>query len=348
VHADDGPHARWHRAAAHRTAQWLRPWIDAGALPGAVDGVLRLAPATDDDDAAAWLAHMRALAVPPGLGQPLSPAAASARAGMALVRAGWWFPDGGWVDPGALVRHLLNDPSITFHGGADVAALRREGADWALLDAAGHRVTNARTLVLANAADAERLWPAGAWPLGRSRGQVSTWSPALAAAHRAPRPRVPLAGDGYVIAQRDGTLIAGATSAPGDVERSPRLGDDEFNRTRLARLVGWTAAPLPDGARVGWRTQTPDRLPIVGPVPAALRGGTPTAPLRAQAREPGLFVLSGFGGRGLTWGPLAAEVLAAWITGAPMPVEARLRDAVDPARWRVRAARLSLRVVTEG
>jgi tRNA 5-methylaminomethyl-2-thiouridine biosynthesis bifunctional protein len=45
------------------------------------------------------------------------------------------------------------------------------------------------------------------------------------------------------------------------------------------------------------------------------------------------------GGRGLTLGPLAAEVLAAWISGAPMPVESRLRDAVDPARWALRAAR---------
>ncbi|MEP7283416.1 MAG: FAD-dependent 5-carboxymethylaminomethyl-2-thiouridine(34) oxidoreductase MnmC, partial [Rubrivivax sp.] len=350
VHAGDGRHARWHRAAARRTAQWLRPCIAAGALPGAVDGLLRLAPAAvdnghdhdhDDDGGAEWLARMRTLDVPPELAEPLGPAAASARAGIPLARAGWWFPDGGWVDPGALVRHLLGTPGIIFNGGTDVAALRRDGADWSLLDAAGRTLAITRTLVLANAADAARRWPAAAWPLVRSRGQIGTWSAALAAAHDAPRPRVPLAGDGYLIAHPDGALTAGATSAPDDDDPRRRPDDDEFNRSRLARLAGWGAAPLPDGARVGWRAQTPDRLPMVGPVPAALPGGTPTAPLRAQAREPGLFVLSGFGGRGLTWGPLAAEVLAAWITGAPMPVEARLRDAVDPARWRVRAARLA-------
>jgi len=32
-------------------------------------------------------------------------------------------------------------------------------------------------------------------------------------------------------------------------------------------------------------------------------------------------------------------VLAAWISGAPMPLAAGLRDAIDPARWQVRAAR---------
>jgi hypothetical protein len=35
-------------------------------------------------------------------------------------------------------------------------------------------------------------------------------------------------------------------------------------------------------------------------------------------------------------------MLAAWIGGTPMPVEAELRDAADPARWLVRAARRNL------
>jgi tRNA 5-methylaminomethyl-2-thiouridine biosynthesis bifunctional protein len=78
-------------------------------------------------------------------------------------------------------------------------------------------------------------------------------------------------------------------------------------------------------------------MPIAGPVPDD--GGDPLA------RSPGLFVLTGLGSRGLTTAPLAAEVLAAWVTGAPMPVDARLRDALDPARWRRRAARREGRAV---
>jgi tRNA 5-methylaminomethyl-2-thiouridine biosynthesis bifunctional protein len=38
----------------------------------------------------------------------------------------------------------------------------------------------------------------------------------------------------------------------------------------------------------------------------------------------------------LTWAPLAAEVLAAWIDGTPMPLESDLLDAIDPARALVR------------
>jgi tRNA 5-methylaminomethyl-2-thiouridine biosynthesis bifunctional protein len=71
--------------------------------------------------------------------------------------------------------------------------------------------------------------------------------------------------------------------------------------------------------------------------PAAARGRRDQA--RWVPRLPGLFVAGGFGSRGLAWAPLAAEVLAGWIEGTPMPLEAELLDAIDPARGLVRAAR---------
>jgi tRNA 5-methylaminomethyl-2-thiouridine biosynthesis bifunctional protein len=108
-------------------------------------------------------------------------------------------------------------------------------------------------------------------------------------------------------------------------------------------LCGW-AAPPPDGGRVGWRAQVPDRLPIVGAVPAPDAAPVPGATQAARVpRAPGLFVLSGLGSRGLTWGPLAGRLLASIVTGAPQPLEASLADALDPARWRVRHARRTLR-----
>jgi tRNA 5-methylaminomethyl-2-thiouridine biosynthesis bifunctional protein len=207
-----------------------------------------------------------------------------------------------------------------------------------VIDRRGSVCAAAPTLVLAAGTDAARLWPAAGWPVGRSRGQLSTWS----AAPGVPQLATPLAGDGYALTLPDGRLLAGASAAPGDPAPGLRDSDHAFNRTRLARLTGW-AAPAPDGGRVGWRAQVPDRLPIAGPVPAA--GGAASArPTQArwQPREPGLHVLAALGSRGLTWGPLLGEVVAAWITGTPMPVEARLRDALDPARWLVRGARRAL------
>jgi tRNA 5-methylaminomethyl-2-thiouridine biosynthesis bifunctional protein len=58
-------------------------------------------------------------------------------------------------------------------------------------------------------------------------------------------------------------------------------------------------------------------------------------------RIEGLYVCTALGGRGITWAPLLGRLLAAQIAGAPLPLEQGLVDAIDPVRWRVRAARTS-------
>ena len=132
--------------------------------------------------------------------------------------------------------------------------------------------------------------------------------------------------------------------AEGDEEPAPREADHAHNLQRLSLLTG---QPLPAGlpppeGRVGWRVQTPDRLPLVGAVPLAaeaITAGSRIDQARLLSRRPGLFVLGALGSRGIGWSPLAAQVLAAWIDGAPLPLESDLLDAIDPARVQVRDAR---------
>ncbi len=329
----DTPHARLLRAAALRCARLLAPWIAAGRIAGDAGGLLRLAPAGAEVDA--LRAQAARQGVPPALAEPLDAAAAGARAGLALQRAGWWLPSGGWVAPGELVRQLLATPGVRFEGAAAVDRIARDGSGWALHGADGCTLARAPVLVLANGAEATRLWPQAGWTLGRSRGQISWWRTPPPGA---PRPAHPVTGEGYLLALPDGGLLCGATAAAGDPDPALRDADHDFNRHRLQALCGWPAPP-PDGGRVGWRALTRDRLPLVGPVPAA-DADAAAGRGREPAREPGLYVLAGLGSRGISWGPLAAEVLASWICGTPMPVEARLRDALDPGRMhRRRAAR---------
>jgi tRNA 5-methylaminomethyl-2-thiouridine biosynthesis bifunctional protein len=56
-------------------------------------------------------------------------------------------------------------------------------------------------------------------------------------------------------------------------------------------------------------------------------------------RQPGLYVFTALGSRGITHAALGGEVLAAWITGDPLPAPASLLDALDPARFIARKAR---------
>jgi tRNA 5-methylaminomethyl-2-thiouridine biosynthesis bifunctional protein len=89
---------------------------------------------------------------------------------------------------------------------------------------------------------------------------------------------------------------------------------------------------------VGFRCIAPDRLPLVGRLPDFAAAGA-TERLRDVPRHPGLYGLLGYASRGLIWAGFAAELLAAQIEGEPLPLEASLVDALDPARFVLRARR---------
>ena len=98
------------------------------------------------------------------------------------------------------------------------------------------------------------------------------------------------------------------------------------------------------GSRASLRATTTDRLPLIGAVPdhdafldafAGMRKGRPAdadAPLLDR-----VFISSGFGARGFTWGPWAGSILAARLCGAPAPASRSALEAIAPARLLLRA-----------
>ncbi|MEY3474799.1 MAG: bifunctional tRNA (5-methylaminomethyl-2-thiouridine)(34)-methyltransferase MnmD/FAD-dependent, partial [Pseudomonadota bacterium] len=270
---------------------------------------------------------------------------------------GHWihYARGGWVDPGALVRWWLATPGVTWRGRCDVALLRRVqpgpedlATGWELLDAQGSVLAQAPVVVLALGSGLGS-WPGleqpsrpppwkgkPLWPITPVRGQV-TWFDADDAI------AWPVSGQGYAVRLPTGKMLCGATSAPEDPDIAVRETDHAHNLERLRALTG-LAPPLGAalGGRVGWRAVTPDRLPLIGAVPR-LAGASPTEQTRFVPREPGLFVVGGYGSRGLTWAALGGEILTAWLEGTPAPLEGDLLDAVDPARFAVRAWRRAAR-----
>lgn len=339
VHGDDSPYARLFRAAALRAVQVIRA-CGAPQVPQATDGLLRL---ERDRSLAQMQAMVATLALPADLVRVLDADEASALAGQRLASPAWFYPQGGWVSPSHLVRALLDRPGIQFRGRVDVQTLQRVDGRWRCLDAQGRTAAEAGHVVLA-AAEQVNPWLADlGWaplPCTRSRGQVTVLPPTagLPALHH------PVAGDGYVLPLPDGRLLCGATTGADEGDDRPRESDHLANLQRLQRLLG---QPMPSATsdltgRVGWRVQTVDRLPVVGPMPLRhFEPGTRLDQARLVPREPGLHVATAFGARGITLAPLMGECLAARITGAPMPLEQSLVDLVDPARWVVRAARQS-------
>jgi tRNA 5-methylaminomethyl-2-thiouridine biosynthesis bifunctional protein len=334
VHRDDGPHARLFRAAALHTARLLST-LDPSQVPHGQGGLLRL---ERDADLVAMQALLDRQQLPPDFVQAWPMARASDHAGVPLPASAWYYPGGGWVSPAALARQRLAQPGVRFTGGADVRALRRAGDHWQALGPDAQVLAQAPIVVLAVAEQVNPLLAslgAPAFALGRGRGQISH----VAMAHGL---QCAVAGDGYALPLPDGGLLCGATHHPGDDDTALRAVDHHANFTRLQRLTG-ISPPADPGqwqGRVGWRVQPPDRLPLAGPLPALqMPPGARHDRLALVPRERGLYVACGFGSRGITLAPLLGQVLAALIADQPLPLEQSLLDAVDPARWLVRASR---------
>jgi tRNA 5-methylaminomethyl-2-thiouridine biosynthesis bifunctional protein len=68
-------------------------------------------------------------------------------------------------------------------------------------------------------------------------------------------------------------------------------------------------------------------------------GGVSGSRLRDVPRLPDAYGLLGYGSRGLIWAPFAAELLAAYLDGEPLPIEKELAVALDPARFLLKAHR---------
>lgn len=323
LHREDGPHARWLRAGALRMQQVLASLIGSGRASGGF-GLLR---GERGGDAAAMQALLDEQAWP----------ADWVHLSRLRDQPAWCYPGGGWAVPAELVAAWLQSPGITLHLGQRVECLESSDRGWQLRAADGRVLVSADAVVLANAGDAARLVGEPGWPLQSVRGQLSV-------VHGAPAGLlpVPLADAGYALQLPDGRVLCGATSQIDDPDPTLREADRAENLATLLRLSGWT--PPADArieGRVGWRLQAQDKLPLLGPLPAASDTPSHAHQPRHVPRRPGLYVATAYGSRGLTQAALAGEVVAAWLSGAPMPVPARLLDAVDCARYAARLNRKS-------
>ena len=351
VHRDDGVHARLHRHAALGAARCYAELIRLGAVPGRIDGLLavRNTPSTRPQLPGINFSPFAPPFTPknfsdlPGYVHGLSQEEASAAAAAPLGGPALHFLQGGWVDPGAVVRHALATPGVRFQGGAQVGGVERateQDRCWKVLDAAGAELARAPLVVLAAGvglpvlARPEATFTAALGPLEVTRGQI-TWFASQSVLAR------PVSGHGYAASLPDGRLLCGASLRPDDEDRDLDVKDEHWNLERLKWLTGLEpAAGTPLGGRVSWRLQAPDRLPLIGPVPKLVGvSGSRQDQVRFIDRQPGLYVIGALGSRGLIWAPLAAQVLCAWVEATPMPLEAELLDALDPARWLVRQAR---------
>jgi tRNA 5-methylaminomethyl-2-thiouridine biosynthesis bifunctional protein len=254
---------------------------------------------------------------PPELARYVDRDEASQLAGWPVAMGGWWFAGAGWINPPSLCGANLAGIETRF--GTDVARMERAESLWRLYGNDGELLAEAPQVVLANGIDTPKLLPQA--PIRVGRGLVSHLPEAAV-----PPFNIVATRNGYVTPAVDGIHCAGATLDADDLDPCPRLADHQENLERLdAILPGYGAGLAPEtlAGRVGFRPMSPDRLPIVGPASAS----------------DGLWILNGFGARGLVLASLCAEALASMIAGDPLPIESELTVALALSRFSDRSSR---------
>ncbi|MDN7744902.1 bifunctional tRNA (5-methylaminomethyl-2-thiouridine)(34)-methyltransferase MnmD/FAD-dependent 5-carboxymethylaminomethyl-2-thiouridine(34) oxidoreductase MnmC [Burkholderia multivorans] len=341
---DDNVASRLTRAGfLYAVARWRALEKGGHAFARSTRGMVHLAESADD------FARMRdafdALGAPSDYAKLLDTDAARAYLDLPVAHGGLLFPHGGAVWPAALAdaQCAAAGDRVQRLTRTEVARLQRNGDEWHALDAHGRTLAQAPVVVLANAGDAVRLAGLRHVALQPVRGQLTL----LPAGSASPLP-CPAMGDGYAVPLDDGTLLIGATFEPDDVDPAIRVAGHAENLERVRRLLPGLIDDVPAldtlRGRVAFRWVAGDRLPLIGPLAdeaqavanaRALSG----AKARDLPRMPGLYGAFGYGSRGLVWAALGAELIASQLDGEPWPIERELAEAVDPARFLIRALR---------
>lgn len=279
-------------------------------------------PATD----AGWMQHVTA-------------GEASGLAGIPLRQGGLFFPQGGWVDPAKLCHRYLSafPEKITTLFHTEAMSLQKEGEEWQVKDKEGKVIASAPIVVVANAAEAKTLFP---WlGLRKIRGQVTY----VHASTESIKLKTVLSKEGYITPATQGIHTVGATFLPDDEEKALRQ-EEHAENLRNMEPFGISLTEV-EGGRVGFRAGSPDRRPMLGCVPdvaqfrqdyADIRAGKHHTYYPAGSYLPGLYMNVGHGSRGLVSAPMAGEMIASLVINAPLPLERKLADALNPCRFVVR------------
>jgi tRNA 5-methylaminomethyl-2-thiouridine biosynthesis bifunctional protein len=344
VWRDDSIAARVTRAgflyALHRWSELER----AGhTLERSHQGLLQIADSTDD--ARAIASAIKRFGLPPSYVIAVDEQEASRLAGQPVVRPGWFFPHGGWISPAAIcaAQCKVAGDWLNTRFGTEVARIDRENGIWTAFDATGHVLAQAPVLILANAGDAQRLAGLHGLPTRGVRGQLT-----LLESSPLDGLRVPIVGDGYAVPLGAHRTLTGATYDIDDINTQIQSTGHTENLERVAMMLPALTGfdPQADAleGRVAFRSVTSDRMPMIGALADQTAARADATRLSGAwpldlPRMPGLYGAFAFGSRGLVWSTLAAELIAAQIEGEPWPIERELADAIDPARFLLRALR---------
>lgn len=259
--------------------------------------------------------------------QVLTPAQANQMAGTEVKSHAIAFLQGGWLNPSTLCQALLDKAGPELHFDTRVHSLERDqtSGSWIADCGDGKRLISPH-VVFANGIGMNAFPMTKHIPIVPARGQLSRFRFAAKSSPANPLNCV-VSGKHYAMPDRD-SVVAGATFQRDDSETALREKDDQSNHDGCLKLLpDMDLAPDSLQSHAGIRATTPDRFPVAGPLPdldqcrklyVDIRLGGSLHLLPSMPQENGLWIIGGFGSRGIVSAPWTACSLARQMIGQPL------------------------------
>jgi tRNA 5-methylaminomethyl-2-thiouridine biosynthesis bifunctional protein len=276
---------------------------------GRLDGVVHIA--ADAVRTEKIMKTLTQMGMPSDVVRRIDAREASEQAGVPAASGGWFYPQGGWVDPARICAAQLAQAGarVEYRFGEPIEWLQHIDGAWQMLNAKGEVLAESELVIIANAHAALKFEQCARLPIRPVRGQL-TYIRRCEALLRA------VCGDGYVTPASDGVHCVGASYNEGLFDPALRAEDSMENLRRLRRILpNFCDGELAQGGRVSFRTMSVDLLPVCGEL------------------APGLYASLALGSRGIALAPLLAEAIASEVLDEPAPIPRSLLRSMHPARF---------------
>lgn len=250
---------------------------------------------------------------------------------------GVFIKKGGYFYPFKFCQYMYNflkEKGVIFEWNSKVCKIENSDG-WKLFDKSGNLLKQTQYLILCNSYHLNEFEITKEISIQKIRGQIAI----LDSQKHFFSNYIPiLFEDTYLVGDEFQTIL-GATFNPKDQNLQVNL---EHNILLLSRLKNYLQEINPlEGknfpARVGFRANTKDRLPLLGCVPKVedYKKFYQNNSFEPQVYE-NLYILSALGSKGIAYAPILAETLVSLLFEEPPALPLDIIEALHPARFILR------------
>jgi tRNA 5-methylaminomethyl-2-thiouridine biosynthesis bifunctional protein len=268
---------------------------------------------------------------------------ASAIAGVPLKTGGLYLPQAGWVKPQSLCEALCSSPLISVVTSTEALSIEKQDEVWRVSVANQQRLNvdkcEAEIVVICNAKDIKQFHQCASAAITPVRGQLN-WFKSTAESEKI---KTIICSDHHVSPAVDGWHCVGTSYAPNDLRAETSPADTQQNLNALHKVAPdiYKHIDLESvQARVGWRSQTLDYMPLAGQLldEEKLRKNPPRYNANSASLPwlSGLYVNAGHGSKGMITAPLSGELIAGLAADSHLVTSPQLASKLNPSRFLLR------------